>query len=186
MNLTKEEKQFLLKTARQSIKSLFTEVDVVKPDYEKYPVMKENAGAFVTLTINSRLRGCIGYIISENHLYQTVCDAAKQAATQDPRFPPLSENELDNLDMEISVLSQPFKMNGYDDIEIGKHGLIVDEMDRRGLLLPQVPVEHNMNKEEYLTAICQKAGLPKFLWKEKTLNLDLFTAIIFSEKEYEV
>lgn len=183
MNLSNEEKKFLLETARNSISNLFTKIELTKPDYDKCPVLKSKAGAFVTLTINSRLRGCIGYITSDEPLFETVKDAAVQAAIGDPRFAPLSNDEFAKIDIEISVLSEPFKMNSYDEIVLGIHGLILNDMGRRGLLLPQVPIEHHMDKEQYLCAICEKAGLPRYSWKERTLNIDMFTAIVFSEKQ---
>ncbi len=185
MELTKEEKLILLNAARKTIESKFRDVTLEEPDYEKHPVLKSKAGAFVTLTSNGRLRGCIGYIIGFDPLFETVCSAATQAAMNDPRFMPVTEDELNDLEIEISVLSEPFPMTNYDDIVLGKHGLIVEESGRRGLLLPQVPIEHNMTKEEYLSAICQKAGLPSMLWREKQLNLQAFTANVFSEKELE-
>lgn len=183
MELTFEEKTILLSLARESIQSLFSSGKPKMPDIEKHPVLRENAGAFVTLTINGRLRGCIGYVESDKPLYETVVDAAKQAALNDPRFTPLTENEYEQIDLEISVLSPPFKMNSYDEIEIGTHGLILEEGFHRGLLLPQVPVEHNMNKEQYLSALCEKAGLYSGYWKEKTLSIRMFTANVFSEKD---
>ncbi len=183
MELTKEEKRILLMAARESIRSLFTDGNCPKVDYEKHPVFKSKAGAFVTLTLEGELRGCIGYIIGYGPLFETVCDAAIQAAKNDPRFSPLTEEEFKKVEIEISVLSEPFPMQSYDEIIVGKHGLIVEEMGRRGLLLPQVPVEHNMTKEEFLSALCMKAGLPQNLWKEKTLNISMFTATVFSEKE---
>ena len=95
---------------------------------------------------------------------ETVTDAAKQAAIHDPRFSPLTEKEFRETDLEISVLSPPFRMNSYDEIELGKHGLILEEGFHRGLLLPQVPIEHNMNKEQYLSALCEESRtLPRFL-----------------------
>lgn len=183
MELTKEEKRILLIAARESIRSLFTEGNCPKIDYEKYPVFKSKAGAFVTLTLDGQLRGCIGYIIGYGPLFETVCDAAIQAARNDPRFSPLTEEEFNRVEIEISVLSEPFPMNSYDDIVVGKHGLIVEEMGSRGLLLPQVPIEHNMNKEEFLSALCLKAGLPENLWRERKLNISMFKATVFSEKE---
>ena len=98
MELSSEEKLFLLETARNSIKNLFAKTEIIKPDYENNPVLKSRAGAFVTLTINSRLRGCIGYITSDNPLYETVKDAAVQSAVGDPRFMPLTEDEFKNVD----------------------------------------------------------------------------------------
>ncbi len=185
MELTLDEKKVLMKIARDSIKALF--YDDVKPidesEIKKYPVLEKKAGAFVTLTEDKRLRGCIGYIIADRPLYETISDAAVQAAIHDPRFPELTKDEYDRIDLEISVLSEPFPIESYDDIVVGKHGLILTEGFHRGLLLPQVPIEHNMNKEEYLTALCHKAGLHGDTWKEKQLNLEAFTANVFSEKD---
>ena len=144
----KEEKLILLQTARNSITSLFYKTDGPKIELKKHPVLSSRAGAFVTLTIKKKLRGCIGYIISDRKLIATVKDAAVQAAKSDPRFSPLTEKELIEISIELSILSEPFPINSYDEIVIGKHGLILDEPGRRGLLLPQVPVEHTMNRAE--------------------------------------
>jgi len=183
MNVTFEEKKYLLKEARREIKSLFAKVASSPIDYNAMPVLKTKCGVFVTLTINKRLRGCIGYVVSDQELIYTLRDAAVQAASQDPRFLPIRKDELNSISLEVSILSEPFPMNNYDEIELGKHGLIVEEDGRRGLLLPQVPLEHKMNKEEFLSAICQKAGLASNLWKRKILNLELFTATVFSEED---
>lgn len=182
MKISTEEKLILLNAARDSIKSKFEETEIQTPDYNKYPTLKSKSGAFVTLTENKNLRGCIGYIISNKKLFDTVCDAAIQAAFHDLRFYPLQKNELERISIEISILSEPFPLKSYDEIKLGVHGLIIEEEGRRGLLLPQVPIEHKMNKEEYLDAICQKAGLPKNLWREKQVNLSGFTATVFSEE----
>ncbi|AFN73939.1 AMMECR1 domain protein [Melioribacter roseus P3M-2] len=185
MELSKEEKRMLLNAARKSIESIFTGEEPPKCDYSKYPSLKKESGAFVTLTENGMLRGCIGYITSDKPLYETVCEAAIHAAQNDPRFEPVRRTELPLIHIEVSVLSEPFPIDNYDDIVLGKHGLIVEEKGRRGLLLPQVPVEYNMNKEQYLEALCQKAGLPSDYWKVKQLNLYAFTADVFSEDELE-
>jgi len=186
MNISDEEKKTLLKIARDSIESIFSRGKLKKLNYDKDHLFNSYKGAFVTLTINDLLRGCIGYIISDKPLIETVQDAAKQAAISDPRFPPMGESELNKIAIEISILSEPFPMKSYDDIELGKHGLILEELGRRALLLPQVPIEHKMDKNQFLEAICQKAGLPSDFWKEKQLNIQLFTATVFSEKEMEV
>ena len=186
MTLTLEEKKILLETARSAIVSHFTHEKITEPDYKLYKVFKTHAGAFVTLTEKGRLRGCIGYIISDQPLFDTICDAAVHASQHDSRFPSVELNEIKNLSIEISVLSEPFPLNSYDEIEVGKHGLILEEKGRRGLLLPQVPVEHHMNKEQYLDAICQKTGFPSGYWREKQLKLSGFTATVFSEKELEM
>ncbi len=181
MEFSGEAKLILLKAARESIRSVFGEAEIPKPDYSKYPELREHKGAFVTLTINGELRGCIGYIIAEQPLFDVVCEAAKQAAFSDPRFPSLKENEFDAIRIEISILSDFTPIKSYNEIEIGKHGLLLEE-GGRGLLLPQVAVEHKMNREEFLSAVCRKAGLYSGYWKERQLKLKVFTAEIFSEE----
>ena len=183
MELSLEEKKILLEAARNSIELLFKGEKVEEPDYTIHPLLKSYAGAFVTLTEYGSLRGCIGYIISDQPLWQTVCEAAVQASQNDPRFPPVRRSEIKNLEIEISILSEPFPLNNYDEIEIGKHGLILNEKGRRGLLLPQVPIEHHLNREQFLDAICHKTGFPAGYWRKQFLNLSAFTATVFSESE---
>lgn len=185
MELTIEEKKQLLKIARSTIENYLGAGSIPEIDTKTFPILKEQSGAFVTLHKFGNLRGCIGYILSDDYLYETIHNAAIQAAFHDPRFPPVKKNELSNIEIEISILSRPFKMNDYEEIIIGKHGLIVTEYGRRGLLLPQVPIEHNMDKWEFLSSLCVKAGLPEDLWQQKTLNIEMFTATVFSEKETE-
>ena len=185
MELSLEEKKILLEAARKSIQSLFSKEKIKQPDYKKYPELNLQAGAFVTLTIAGTLRGCIGYVLSDQSMYDTVCSAAVQAAEFDPRFLPVRKNEVDVLSIEISILSRPFPLDNYEDIELGKHGLILEESGKRGLLLPQVPIEHNLDKEQFLDAICKKAGFPEKYWKIKKLKLKAFTALVFSEDDLE-
>jgi len=183
MEFSLKEKRLLFKLARESIEEKLFDKQPTEIDTDKYPTLKSKCGAFVTLTIAGQLRGCIGYITSNNPLYITIKDAAVGAAYGDPRFANLTKTEYEQVDLEISVLSEPFPMNSYDEIELGKHGLILEEKGRRGLLLPQVPIEHGMTKEQYLSAICRKAGVPQDLWQERVLNILLFTATVFSEKD---
>ncbi len=184
MEISKEAKIILLKAARQSIGTLFGGDNPETPDYEKYPELKTKAGAFVTLTIDRKLRGCIGYIVGNGNLFETVCDAAIQSAENDPRFSPLTKDEFQKVIIEISVLGNFQKLNSYDEIEIGKHGLLLEE-GGRGLLLPQVATEHKMNREQFLTSLCHKAGLYGDYWKERLLKIKTFTAEVFSEKEFK-
>lgn len=186
MVLSTQEKKQLLSLAHFSIESGF------RPTH-KDPIPKDNpgtltakAGAFVTITINNKLRGCIGYIQSEDELSKTVMDAAFQAAFHDPRFAPLSESEFNNIKLEISVLSPPFPLNNYEDIIVGEHGLILEESGRKALLLPQVPIEHNLNKEAFLSALCNKAGFYEGYWKETQLKIKGFTANVFSENDEDL
>ena len=182
MDPTAEEKKLLLATARQSINSIFTKEKVSVPDFIEHPIFNSHCGAFVTLTENKILRGCIGYIISNIPLFQTIQEAAVHAAVNDPRFKPVKQKEVETISIEISILSEPFSLDSYDEIEIGKHGLILEEKGRRGLLLPQVPLEHKMNRDQFLDALCQKAGLNGIYWKTKQLNLSAFTATVFNEE----
>lgn len=181
MEISGEERLIILKAARESIRSMFGEAEIPKPDFEKYPGLKKKRGAFVTISINGQLRGCIGYIIASKPLFDVVCETAIQAAFADPRFLSLKEKELETIQIEISVLSGFHLIKNYDDIEIGKHGLLLEE-GGRGLLLPQVAVEHKMNREEFLSAVCRKAGLYSEYWKERMLNIKVFTAEVFSEE----
>jgi AmmeMemoRadiSam system protein A len=182
MELSTEEKEILLKGARESILAEFSEGEVTKVEYKAYPKLKMELGAFVTLHINNQLRGCIGYIIAQKALFETIVDAAKHAAFGDPRFPQLNREEVDEVTIEISVLSPFEPIKSYDDIEVGKHGLLLDE-GGRAVLLPQVATEQNFNRAEFLTALCHKAGLYGNYWKERMLNIKVFTALVFSEEE---
>lgn len=180
--LSHTEKEYLLKLARYAIEK-YAGIDSQKPQPPDSVTLTGRMGAFVTLHKRGRLRGCIGFIEGEKPLYKTVMEAAVLAASEDLRFPPVKAPELNDLELEISVLSVPEPCNTYEEIELGKHGLIMRQKYYRGLLLPQVPVEHQMNKEEYLTAICEKSGAPGDLWKREKINLLKFTALVFSEKE---
>ncbi len=138
----------------------------------------ENCGAFVTLWKAGRLRGCIGYIEPRKPLYQTVRECAMAAALQDPRFEPVQPEELPTLRVEISVLSPIFQISP-EQVEVGRHGLMISQGRRRGVLLPQVPVEWNWDRERFLEETCCKAGLPPDAWRHGA-NIEAFTAQVFS------
>ncbi len=183
--LITEEKGILLVSARDAIYSIFSESPPPIIEYEFYPALaQKNKGAFVTITIKNQLRGCIGYIVSEMTLFETVCDAAKQAAMNDPRFPPLSMEEMPYVNIEVSVLSEMRPVNNYEEILIGEHGLLLDEQTHRAVLLPQVAIEHNYSIEDFLTSLCEKAGLYRETWRERKLKLKNFNAEVFSEMEF--
>ncbi len=184
MNFSKDEKKLLLQIARGSISE-----EIKKGERtafgDNYPQhIKEKYGVFVTLTIDDDLRGCIGYILGFSPLYEQVYDAAKKAAFEDPRFAPLSAEEFESIEIEISVLSVPKRIKSIDEIKIGKHGLIIEKETHHGLLLPQVAVKYNWNREEFLDHTCQKAGLRKHDWKSPQTKIEIFSASIFSEKEF--
>lgn len=181
MELTNDEKEKLLNAARQSILSVFGEAEQPDVNYTAYPLLNQNMGAFVTIKINEELRGCIGYIIAVKPLFETVCESAQAAAFKDPRFNELTREEFDKIKIEISVLSPFEEISSYDEIELGKHGLLLEE-GGRGVLLPQVATENNFTREQFLTSLCHKAGLYGEYWKERMLKIKVFTAIVFSEK----
>jgi AmmeMemoRadiSam system protein A len=185
MQLSEEVKNILLLVARNAIKSNFSESITPKIDNKQYPELSiKNTGAFVTLSIHNELRGCIGFLESPNkNLIDTISEAAKRAAFNDPRFRPLSYRELNEIKIEISILSSFSPIKNYDEIQLGIHGLLLDEENTRALLLPQVATEHNLTLNDFLTAICQKGGLDSNTWQKRILNLKVFTATVFSETE---
>jgi AmmeMemoRadiSam system protein A len=133
--------------------------------------------------MHNELRGCIGYLEAPNQtIFDTICEAAKRAAFNDPRFHPLSARELPDINIEISILSPFYPIKDYEEIKIGLHGLLLDEEGIRALLLPQVATEHHFTLQQFLTAICQKAGIDSYTWQKRKLRLKVFTAIIFSEE----
>lgn len=142
-------------------------------------------GAFVTLRKAGQLRGCIGNIIGRKPLYLTVRDMAISSATQDSRFSPVQLGELDDIDIEVSVLSRPKVIRDVDEIELGTHGVIVSQGPRHsGVFLPQVATETGWTKEEFLSQLCsQKAQLPADAWRDPKTKIEIFTAEVFSEKD---
>jgi len=181
MELTYDEKEKILKAARQSILSTFGEAEKPEINYTAYPLLKQKTGAFVTIKIDEELRGCIGYIFAIEPLFDTICESAQAAAFNDPRFKELTREEFDKIKIEISVLSPFEPINSYNEIELGKHGLLLEETGR-AILLPQVATENNYTREQYLTALCHKAGMNGEYWKERMLDINVFTATVFSEK----
>ena len=138
-------------------------------------------GVFVTLRVDDELRGCIGYIHPTRPLAEAVFECVRMAASEDLRFAPLRAEELPHLRIEISVLSSPRPFSRAEDVDIGRHGLIVEQGTRRGLLLPQVAVEHEMGREEFLEHTCLKADLSPDSWKEPETKIETFTAQVFAE-----
>ncbi|MFQ5927281.1 MAG: AmmeMemoRadiSam system protein A [Terriglobia bacterium] len=143
------------------------------------PALAQPAAAFVTLHRQGRLRGCIGHLQPTKPLYRTVADVALAAAFHDPRFPPLEFAELADVEIEISLLSPSCEIRP-EEVEVGRHGLIVSQGFSRGLLLPQVAVEQGWDRETFLEQTCRKAGLPPDAWKQGA-RLEAFTAEVFSE-----
>jgi AmmeMemoRadiSam system protein B/AmmeMemoRadiSam system protein A len=179
--MTSQEKEELLKMARATVES-YVQTGKVPEFSPASATLKRPLGAFVTLKENGQLRGCIGRFDPSGPLYLIVQQMAISAASQDPRFRPVSTEELGNLEYEISVLSPLRKIATADEIELGKHGVQVSNGFHHGVFLPQVATETGWSKEEFLDELCsQKAGLPKGCWKDPNVNLEVFTAEVFSE-----
>jgi AmmeMemoRadiSam system protein A len=174
-----DQQRFLLKLARDAIR-YHLESGKPLPVVVEEGALREKRGAFVTLKHKEELRGCIGYPLPQDPLYQTILEAAVMAATQDHRFPPLSQDELPEVQIEISVLTLPRKIEDVSEIVLGEHGIIVHQGLHRGLLLPQVPVEWGWDLDTYLRHGCLKAGLEEDAWK-KGAEIQVFSAQVFSE-----
>ena len=181
--LNKEQKSKLLKLARSSIEYYLkynNKLEVSESD----PQLTRKGGAYVTLHKHGELRGCVGTAVGVKPLYLTIRDMAVEAAVSDPRFPPLSLAELNDIDIEISVISPIEKISDPDNITMGTHGVIVRKGFRGGLFLPQVATETGWSREEFLSYLCfEKAGLPPSAWKDKDTELYIFTASVFSEHD---
>lgn len=177
--LTDEDRKVLLRLARHSLEEGVCGVTVTRELEDPAPALVEPRGAFVTLRKHGDLRGCIGHVLTTAPLYKTIQECAVAAALADPRFAPVAPDEVPSLHMEISVLSAPFPV-APEQIIIGEHGLIISKGFRRGLLLPQVPVTWNWDREQFLEETCIKAGLPPDAWK-KGAQIEAFTAEVFEE-----
>ncbi|MDR2021250.1 MAG: AmmeMemoRadiSam system protein A [Treponema sp.] len=186
--ITAEERRILLADARESIAAV---LEKRSPSCERataaeHSALAKNCGAFVTLHIETnrgrRLRGCIGRMTAAEPLEQTVRAMAVEAAFADPRFPPLSPDELQCCHIEISVLSPMELCPDPRTVQLGVHGLYLIRRGRAGVLLPQVPVEQGWDRDEYLDYICVKAGLPPHSYDAPDAKLYTFTAVVFGEE----
>lgn len=181
---TQEQKNELLRIARESIAFFLENGRKLQLKEGNYPAFREKLGAFVTLRKAGQLRGCIGNMVGIQPLYLTIRDMAVEAAVNDPRFVAVEPDELNDIKIEISVLSPMEKAASAEAIEMGKHGVMVRSGFRSGVFLPQVATETGWSREEFLNTLCQqKAGLPADAWKDKSTELYIFTADIFPEDE---
>jgi AmmeMemoRadiSam system protein A len=174
-----EERAVLLALAHKSIAAAL-EGQTVSLD-SPLPHLTELRGVFTTLYLQGQLRGCVGYVFPTSPLYRTVAETAQAAAFQDSRFHPVTHEEAPALKISLSILS-PLAPIRAEDIEVGKHGLVVSMAGRRGLLLPQVPVEQGWNRIQFLEQTSRKAGLPMNAWQSGA-KLEAFTAEVFSDKD---
>jgi len=174
-----EERRILLELAHESIESAFEkrEISLDPPS----PHLAETRGAFTTLYLQGQLRGCVGYVVPVASVYRTVAETARAAAFEDTRFWPVTREEAPELEVSLSILS-PLEVIQPEQVEVGRHGLLISQHGHRGLLLPQVPVEHQWNRVTFLEQTCRKAGLPLDAW-EKGATIEAFTAEVFGDHD---
>ena len=178
--------QFLIEIAGKTIKNYLETKKILKLEEDNLEsFFKEKRGVFVSLHINENLRGCIGYILPVKPLYIAVIENAYNAAFKDPRFSPLSKQEYENLDIEISVLSIPEKIGSYKEIVIGRHGVILKNGFYQAVFLPQVAVEQSWDVETMLAHLSIKASGDANLWKNQGTGFETFEAEIISKKTIE-
>ncbi len=187
-NLSDSDGEKLVKTARVVVTEFLKTKNKMKLDKDFEESFSSNAGVFVTINHQSNLRGCIGYPLPEKKLFNALQEAAISAATEDPRFPSVAFEELDQITFEVTVLTPPQEIEVSDPqeypskVKVGRDGLIVKSGFNSGLLLPQVPKEYGWNEEEFLGHTCEKAGLPKEQWMEKDTKILKFEGIVFKEQ----
>jgi len=178
--LNKKEQDMLLDLARKSLEASVLRKDMPLTDIKDKRLV-EKRGAFVTLTKQGNLRGCIGYIVPIQPLFKAVSEMAVAASSRDPRFPPVTMEELKDIHIEISVLTPMKPVIDVQEIEVGTHGLYLTKGGYSGLLLPQVATTYKWDREEFLRQTCAKAGLLPQAWKEKGTTIYSFSAQIFEE-----
>ncbi|HIH40246.1 MAG TPA: TIGR00296 family protein [Halobacteria archaeon] len=190
MFISLKDGKIAVRLARDAIEKYIKDGIIIEPI--KKPPFDKKMGVFVTINKNGDLRGCIGYPYPIKELGDAIVDSAISAATQDPRFPPVRADELDQINLEVTILSEPQRLNVKDRkdlpkmIKIGQDGLIVKKGFYQGLLLPQVPIEWEWDPEEFLCQTCFKAGLPPDCWLDKDTEIYKFEGQIFEEEGDDV
>jgi len=178
----------LVKTARKAVTEFLSNGNRIKLESDIEEKFSFNSGVFVTLNNPDGLRGCIGFPMPEKKLSHAIVEGAIAAATEDPRFPSVKTNELNDIVFEVTVLTPPVEIDVSDPteylekIKVGRDGLIIRHSFSSGLLLPQVPVEYGWNVEEFLQHTCDKAGLSRDTWKNESVKIEKFEGIIFKEE----
>jgi AmmeMemoRadiSam system protein A len=178
-SLSEENRKAMLELARQGVSHAVCHERPLST-FPTTGIFAERHGLFVTLHVAGKLRGCIGVIEGQAELGETLARCAADAALHDPRFSRMRPEELDALEIEVSLLT-PLYPIGPEEVEIGIHGLLVERGPRRGLLLPQVATEHRLSREQFLGETCAKAGLPREAWKDPETRLYGFECEIIAE-----
>jgi AmmeMemoRadiSam system protein A len=180
--IDRDARLFLLSLARNTIQHRLDGQPLPSPEPDAI-VLREQRGAFVTLKIDGRLRGCIGHVIGVAPLWRAVRDNAIAAAFEDPRFDPLQAEELPRTHIEISALT-PLRRATADEVTVGRDGILIERGPARGLLLPQVAVEYGWDRVTFLDHTCRKAGLEAGCWRHADTVISVFSAEVFGEDEY--
>jgi len=178
MNLERISKLLLLRTARGSILSKLNKTP--QDGIEIPEELNFNSGCFVTLHLRGKLRGCIGNFRDDVNIIDNISQMATQAAFSDPRFAPVSKDEFSQCEIEISVLT-PMELTTVEDITVGRDGIYIIRGESRGVLLPQVAVENEWDRDTFLSQTCVKAGLSPDAWQDSVAEIYRFQALIFSE-----
>jgi len=183
-SLSDDDRRAFLRLAREAVTRAVS-FGQLPAQIPSHGVFAEKCGVFVTLHVRERLRGCIGVVEPDHPLGESIVRCAASAALQDPRFASVHADEFAHLQVEISLLSAPLPIRP-EEIEIGRHGLLVVRGRLRGLLLPQVATEHRLTPEQFLAETCRKAQLPPDSWRESDAQILGFTCEVFSEGEYGI
>jgi len=182
--LSIDAKKALLKIARDIISYRLG----ITPGFEFSEIIEESLnekrGAFVTLHIEGNLRGCIGNFVSDEPLYKLISEMAISSAFSDPRFRPLSKDEFEKIDIEISALTPLTQISDIEEIQVGKHGIYLIKDFYRGVLLPQVATDYGWDKYQFLDQTCIKAGMRPGCWKDKNCKILIFSAEVFGENDF--
>ncbi len=180
--LGQQAQRILLQIAREAIRAGLDGV-AYRPPAQEDPDLAVAAGAFVTLHAAGRLRGCIGTLEGTRPLFQTVAEMARSAAFRDPRFPPLTRQEWSDVSIEISALTPLEEIGDPQLVQVGRHGLVISQGGRSGVLLPQVAVQYGWDRETFLARTCDKAGLPSDAW-QRGASIQIFEARVFGEDSF--
>jgi AmmeMemoRadiSam system protein A len=172
------ERSILLRLAHDAIVSALEGRDIsLEP---QTPHLAEPRGVFTSLYLHHQLRGCVGYVLPVIPVYRAVAETARAAAFEDTRFRAVTSEEAPELKIELSILSPPQSIAA-EEVEVGRHGLLISMHGQRGLLLPQVPREHGWDRINFLEQTCRKAGLPRDAWQNGA-TIEAFTAEVFGDK----
>jgi AmmeMemoRadiSam system protein A len=176
---SEQERSVLLKLAHEAIRSALDQREIALEPPSSH--LAEPRGVFTTISLRGQLRGCVGYVFPTTSLFRAVAETARAAAFEDSRFLPVTREEAPELEISLSVLS-PLAAIRPEGVEVGKHGLLVSQHGHRGLLLPQVPVEHGWDRLAFLEQTCRKAGLATDAWQHGAA-LEAFTAEVFGDRD---